>query len=75
MTQIQSETVHNYINGTWQLRAQDETIDVINPALGKPLGRVPLSPAEEVDEAVKAGHKAFQEWRRVPVTDRIQYLF
>jgi malonate-semialdehyde dehydrogenase (acetylating)/methylmalonate-semialdehyde dehydrogenase len=75
MTQIQTQTIHNYIDGTWRLNADDELIDVINPALGAPLGRVPLSPADEVNEAVAAGHGAFQTWRRIPVTDRIQYLF
>ncbi|MEX0601234.1 MAG: aldehyde dehydrogenase family protein, partial [Rhodothermales bacterium] len=72
MTQIQTETVHNYINGEWRRPANGELLDVINPALGKPLGQVPLSPREDVDAAVEAAHEAFLDWRRVPVTDRIQ---
>lgn len=72
---ISPETVHNYINGQWKLSGMEEMIDVINPAFGKPVGRVPLSPGEEVDEAVQAAHTAFREWRRTPVTDRIQHLF
>ena len=39
------------------------------------LGRVPLSPAAEVDAAVQAAAKAFPDWRRTPVTDRVQFLF
>ena len=75
MTQNNPKVIHNYINGQWQLKEGGELIDVINPASAKPLGRVPLSAASEVDTAVQAGHDAFQEWRRIPVTERIQYLF
>ena len=75
MTQINTETVRNYINGQWQLTKTDELLDVVNPASTQLLGRVVLSPASEVDEAVQCAHTAFQEWRRMPVTDRIQYLF
>ena len=35
----------------------------------------PLSPADEVNTAADAALAAFQEWRRVPAPDRIQYLF
>jgi malonate-semialdehyde dehydrogenase (acetylating)/methylmalonate-semialdehyde dehydrogenase len=34
-----------------------------------------LSPVAEVDLAVRAAARAFPEWRRVPVTDRVQFLF
>ena len=47
----------------------------LNPATGEELGRTPLSPAAEVDAAVQAARRAFPGWRRVPVTERIQYLF
>lgn len=47
----------------------------MNPATGEELGRTPMSSASEVDTAVTAAAKAFPEWRRVPVTDRIQPIF
>jgi malonate-semialdehyde dehydrogenase (acetylating) / methylmalonate-semialdehyde dehydrogenase len=65
----------NYIEGGWQESAATERIPVINPATGEELGRTPLSPAAEVDRAVTAAARAFPAWRRVPVTDRVQYLF
>jgi malonate-semialdehyde dehydrogenase (acetylating)/methylmalonate-semialdehyde dehydrogenase len=37
--------------------------------------RVPLTPTDEVDEAVQAAQTAFADWRRTPPTERIQYLF
>ena len=75
MIDTKTATVHNYIDGQWRLNAHGDYLDVVNPASGRPLGRVPLSPRDEVDSAVKAAHDAFLKWRRVPVTDRIQHLF
>lgn len=65
----------NYINGEWRDSSTAEYLDVINPATNNVLGQVPLSPASEVDEAAQAAAVAFDEWRRTPATDRIQYLF
>jgi malonate-semialdehyde dehydrogenase (acetylating)/methylmalonate-semialdehyde dehydrogenase len=67
--------VHNYIEGRWRESSATETVPVLNPATGEELGRTPLSPAAEIDAAAQAAARAFPQWRRVPVTDRIQYLF
>ena len=65
----------NYIDNTWKKSAADELIDVTNPATGEVLTQVPLSPAEEVDQAATAAAAALQEWRQTPPVQRIQYLF
>ncbi|KAB8142247.1 CoA-acylating methylmalonate-semialdehyde dehydrogenase [Chloroflexia bacterium SDU3-3] len=70
-----NEQLPNFINGTWQPSSATALLDVRNPATAEILARVPLSPAAEVDAAAQAAQAAFQEWRRTPVTDRIQYLF
>ena len=67
--------MRNYVQGEWQQSAAVESLAVLNPATGEELGRTPLSPAAEVDAAVQAARRAFPGWRRVPVTERIQYLF
>jgi malonate-semialdehyde dehydrogenase (acetylating) / methylmalonate-semialdehyde dehydrogenase len=67
--------VLNYIEGQWRESASTETLPVINPATGEELGRTPLSPAAEIDAAAQAAARAFPQWRRVPVTDRVQFLF
>jgi malonate-semialdehyde dehydrogenase (acetylating) / methylmalonate-semialdehyde dehydrogenase len=64
----------NYIQGEWQSSIATAFLDVINPATGESLGKTPLSPKQEVDLAVQSAKAAFPEWRRTPVTDRIQYL-
>lgn len=67
--------MHNYIEGQWRDSAATDTLAVLNPATGEELGRTPLSPSSEVDEAAQAAARAFPAWRRVPVTDRVQFLF
>jgi malonate-semialdehyde dehydrogenase (acetylating)/methylmalonate-semialdehyde dehydrogenase len=65
----------NYINGKWRLSGAGEHLPVENPATTEVLAQVPLSPVEEVDLATIAAAQAFQDWRRVPPTERVQYLF
>ena len=65
----------NYVGGRWRTSTADLFLDVTNPATGEVLAKVPLSTADEVDEAASAAWQAFEGWRRVPVVDRVQYLF
>src|SRR3989441_696062 len=72
---IQDGQLLNYIGGKWKRSRASEYQDVRNPATGETMLRVPLSPPDEVDEAVQAAQAAFDDWRRTPPTERIQYLF
>jgi malonate-semialdehyde dehydrogenase (acetylating) / methylmalonate-semialdehyde dehydrogenase len=65
----------NFVNGQWLHSRASATLPVTNPATGRAITSVPLSPAAEVDAAVKAGQAAFPAWRQTPVGDRIQHLF
>src|SRR5438034_3459252 len=67
--------VPNYVNGQWQDSATHEWQDVVNPATGGALGRVPLSDAQEVAKAIDTASAAYPAWRRTPPEDRIQPLF
>jgi malonate-semialdehyde dehydrogenase (acetylating)/methylmalonate-semialdehyde dehydrogenase len=69
------EIVRNYVDGKWRASLGSVQSPVINPATGERIGTVPMSLAGEVDEAVAAAAKAFPAWRRVPVGQRIDYLF
>ena len=75
MTKTPTTRLRNFIGGEWRDSAATECIDVCNPATAEVLGRVPLSPAAEVDAAVRMASKAFSEWRRTPATERVQFLF
>lgn len=65
----------NYINGKWVDSSSGKFREVPDPATAEILAKVPVSTTAELDEAVQAAHKAFQSWRRTPVTKRIQYMF
>src|SRR5262245_18250845 len=65
----------NYRGGAWRRSETGAFLDVINPATGERISKVPLSSGDEVDSAVQAATEAFAIWRRTPPTERIQYLF
>jgi malonate-semialdehyde dehydrogenase (acetylating) / methylmalonate-semialdehyde dehydrogenase len=72
---IQDGQLLNYIGGEWRRAQASDFLDVRNPATSEAMVRVPLSPRDEVDSAVRAAQAAFADWRRTPPTERIQYLF
>lgn len=72
---IENGQLLNYIGGTWKYSQATEQLAVRNPATTEAIAQVPLTPADEVDEAVRAAHAAFNDWRRTPPLERIQYLF
>src|SRR3954466_4684288 len=67
--------VPNFINGEWRDSSASEWQDVVNPATGEVLARVPLSDVAEVTKGIEAAAAAYPAWRRTPPEDRIQPLF
>lgn len=65
----------NYVGGEWRASAASNYLDALNPATTEVLSQTPLSPAAEVDQAAQAATAAFADWRRMPPTERVQYLF
>src|SRR5438132_9686989 len=72
---IQDGQLLNCIGGKGKRSRASEFLDVRNPATAETMVRVPLTPADEVDEAARAAREAFAGWRRTPPVERIQYLF
>ena len=69
------EITKNYIDGSWVTSASGRLLDIEDPGTGKGIGHVPVSTRDEVDSAVRSATKAFAEWKRVPPTERVSYLF
>ncbi len=65
----------NYINGSWRDSAAANQLEVLNPATQESLAWTPMSGREDVDQAAAAALAAFDDWRDVPPSDRVQYLF
>ncbi|WP_455367491.1 CoA-acylating methylmalonate-semialdehyde dehydrogenase [[Eubacterium] cellulosolvens] len=66
--------IKNYIDGEW-IESEGETIDIINPATQKILGKVPISTKDELNSAVEAAKNAFPLWRTMTPLARVRLLF
>jgi malonate-semialdehyde dehydrogenase (acetylating)/methylmalonate-semialdehyde dehydrogenase len=64
----------NYIDGDW-VESTGTLQDVVNPATGKVIAKVPISTQDEINAAVEAARKAFPDWRRTPPLERTRCLF
>src|SRR5260370_38167503 len=63
------------IDGEWVPARSGKTFEVRNPATDAVLARVPEAAAEDVDRAVKAARRAFDEgWRDVTAQQRGRIL-
>lgn len=67
--------MQNYIGGRWVPGSGDEFLDVIDPAKGEPLSKLPMSTAADVEMAVQAAREAQPGWGRRPVIERARLLF
>jgi 1-pyrroline dehydrogenase len=64
----------NYIGGQWRDAGDGATDEVLNPATGEVLAKVPASGAAEVDAAVEAAAAAFGEWSALTPRGRSELL-
>jgi len=69
------EPVRNFIDGTFQNTTARKYLEVISPLDGSKLSEVPMSSSKDLDDAVKAGKKAFQTWGKTPIKERVQVFF
>src|SRR2546430_3549709 len=64
------------IDGKWVEAASGKTFETPNPATGEVLARVAEGGAEDVERAVRAARRAFDEgrWPHVPPPERERFL-
>jgi 1-pyrroline dehydrogenase len=65
-----TKTYQQFIGGGFVDAADGRTVDVINPANDQVIASVPASSGEDVDRAVDAAEKAFEEWKKTTPQDR-----
>src|SRR5262245_1572415 len=64
-----------YIDGAWVPPTKPgNTLDVINPATEKPIAKISLGTAADVDKAVTAARRAFETWSKTTREERIALL-
>lgn len=72
---VKGEKLENYIDGVWVAPEDAKYVDVINPASGECVAKLPLSSTGEVDTAVESAKKAQREWALVPAPQRAEVLY
>ncbi len=74
MTAVRTEYDSLYIGGQWRRPASDERVTVISPHTGQPIGSTPAASPVDVDRAVAAARRAFDEteWPRLPPSVRAE---
>ncbi|WP_329204665.1 aldehyde dehydrogenase [Streptomyces sp. NBC_00683] len=65
-----------FIGGAFVDPATDSTLEVVSPATEEVIGRTPEARPEDIDLAVSAARRAFDEgpWPRLGLTERIEVL-
>ncbi|WP_085522411.1 aldehyde dehydrogenase family protein [Tuberibacillus sp. Marseille-P3662] len=66
-----------YINGQWVESATGKSFDTLNPATGEVLATVSEAGEEDVDRAVKAARKAFDDgpWSKMSAASRSRLIY
>jgi phenylacetaldehyde dehydrogenase len=65
-----------FINGEFSDAATGKTLEIINPATGGAIGRVADADTNDVNRAVEAAQRAFDEgnWSKAPIHERARVL-
>jgi malonate-semialdehyde dehydrogenase (acetylating)/methylmalonate-semialdehyde dehydrogenase len=69
------KSCQNFIGGELRDSQSSDWLDVTNPATGEVLAQLPLSTADEVEEAVVSARQAFAVWSQTPIVERARVLF
>src|SRR5215218_3763398 len=76
MPTASATTHHNYVDGQWVPTASGQTFENRNPANTDDLiGVFQQSSATDVDAAIAAAARAYEQWRLVPAPLRAEILF
>jgi 1-pyrroline dehydrogenase len=64
----------NLVGGEWVDALDGETMEVVNPSTGEVIAEVPRCSEADVDRAVDAARKAWDEWQDKTPKDRMELL-
>src|SRR6478752_5879366 len=74
-TTPQVRELRNFVNGEYKDAQEGATLDVVNPSTGAAYAPAPLSGPADVDDAMRAARRAFEEgWRDTTPSERMTCL-
>ena len=66
--------LQNFIDGKLVASRATASVDVVSPANGQVLAKVPLSTIADLNEAVQVGKKAFEGWSALTIKQRASIM-
>ena len=63
-----------HIAGIWRGAEAGETLDVINPATGEPIGQVAHARKADLDAALAGADEGFKAWKQVAAFERYKFM-
>jgi succinate-semialdehyde dehydrogenase/glutarate-semialdehyde dehydrogenase len=74
MTAPYEEKLELLIDGHWCQGSSGETLPLDNPATGQIIGTVPCASVDDLDRALAASQRAFEQWKLQTAADRWMVL-
>ena len=65
-----TEELGLYIDGAWHQGGGRDTRDIVNPATEEVIAQLPLATTDDLDRALGAAQKGFDEWRQTSPSER-----
>ena len=66
--------VQLHIDGQWRAGQAGQTLPVHDPANGQVIGHVAVAERDDLDAALAAAARGFEQWRRVPAVERAKTM-
>ena len=63
-----------YYGGQWHKPKKGDYRDTFNPGNGQVIDKISDASTEDVEEAIKAAHSAFEGWKATPIQQRVATL-
>jgi len=68
------ENLELLINGRWCQGSEGQTLPLQNPATGAVIATIPCASADDLDRALEASQRAFEDWKQLTAAQRWGYL-
>lgn len=65
-----NEKIELLIDGAWCLGSEGETLPLLNPATGAEIATIPCASIKDLDRALNATQRAFEEWKQLTAAQR-----
>jgi succinate-semialdehyde dehydrogenase/glutarate-semialdehyde dehydrogenase len=65
-----NEKIEMFIDGAWCQGSEGETLPLFNPATGAEIATIPCASIDDLDRALNATQRAFEQWKQLTAAQR-----